>query len=219
MSATSTPLGSLFVVCAPSGTGKTSLVRALVSLLSNLKVSVSHTTRPQRPGERDGRDYYFVDQTEFQRMLSTDALLEHALVFDHQYGTSRKWVEETLQHGDAILEIDWQGARQIRKAFPGCVSIQVIPPSLATLEERLRRRGQDAEATISRRMAEAVREMADYAEFDYLIINDDFELALDRLQAVVLAERARVRRMRREHQELLCHLLGPALAAAEGDET
>lgn len=217
MSATSTPLGSLFVVCAPSGTGKTSLVRALVSLLSNLKVSVSHTTRPQRPGERDGRDYYFVDQTEFQRMLSTDALLEHALVFDHQYGTSRKWVEETLQHGDAILEIDWQGARQIRKAFPGCVSIQVIPPSLATLEERLRRRGQDAEATISRRMAEAVREMADYAEFDYLIINDDFELALDRLQAVVLAERARVRRMRREHQELLCHLLGPALAAAEGD--
>jgi len=218
MSATSTPLGSLFVVCAPSGTGKTSLVRALVSLLSNLKVSVSHTTRPQRPGERDGRDYYFVDQTEFQRMLSTDALLEHALVFDHQYGTSRKWVEETLQHGDAILEIDWQGARQIRKAFPGCVSIQVIPPSLATLEERLRRRGQDAEATISRRMAEAVREMADYAEFDYLIINDDFELALDRLQAVVLAERARVRRMRREHQELLCHLLGPALAAAEGDE-
>ncbi len=218
MSATSTPLGSLFVVCAPSGTGKTSLVRALVSLLSNLKVSVSHTTRPQRPGERDGRDYYFVDQTEFQRMLSTDALLEHALVFDHQYGTSRKWVEETLQHGDAILEIDWQGARQIRKAFPGCVSIQVIPPSLATLEERLRRRGQDAEATISRRMAEAVREMADYAEFDYLIINDDFELALDRLQAVVLAERARVRRMRREHQELLCHLLGPALAAAKGDE-
>ena len=218
MSATSTPLGSLFVVCAPSGTGKTSLVRALVSLLSNLKVSVSHTTRPQRPGERDGRDYYFVDQTEFQRMLSTDALLEHALVFDHQYGTSRKWVEETLQHGDAILEIDWQGARQIRKAFPGCVSIQVIPPSLATLEERLRRRGQDAEATISRRMAEAVREMADYAEFDYLIINDDFELALDRLQAVVLAERARVRRMRREHQELLCPLLGPALAAAKGDE-
>lgn len=218
MSATSTPLGSLFVVCAPSGTGKTSLVRALVSLLSNLKVSVSHTTRPQRPGERDGRDYYFVDQTEFQRMLSTDALLEHALVFDHQYGTSRKWVEETLQHGDAILEIDWQGARQIREAFPGCVSIQVIPPSLAALEERLRRRGQDAEATISRRMAEAVREMADYAEFDYLIINDDFELALDRLQAVVLAERARVRRMRREHQELLCHLLGPALAAAEGDE-
>ena len=217
MSATSTPLGSLFVVCAPSGTGKTSLVRALVSLLSNLKVSVSHTTRPQRPGERDGRDYYFVDQTEFQRMLSTDALLEHALVFDHQYGTSRKWVEETLQHGDAILEIDWQGARQIRKAFPGCVSIHVIPPALAPLEERLRRRGQDAEATISRRMAEAVREMADYAEFDYIIINDDFELALDRLQAVVLAERARVRRMRREHQELLCHLLGPALAAAEGD--
>ena len=213
MTGSSTHQGSLFVICAPSGAGKTSLVRALVSLLPNLHVSVSHTTRPSRPGERDGRDYYFVDHTEFQRMIEADDLLEHALVFDHHYGTSRKWVDGALRTGDAILEIDWQGARQIRAAFPRCVSIQIFPPSLSTLEERLRRRGQDAETTIARRMAEAVEEMADYREFDYLIINDDFETALSQLQAVVLAERARVKRMRDEHGALISHLLG----AVRGD--
>lgn len=200
-------IGSLFVICAPSGTGKTSLVRALASALPNLKVSVSHTTRKRRPGEREGHDYHFVEQAEFQRMVEADDLLEHALVFDHLYGTSRQEVADALTCGDAILEIDWQGARQIRQSYPHCISIQIFPPSLGTLEKRLRRRGQDADITIARRMSEAVEEMSDYTQFDYLIINDDFALALNQLQAVVMAERARVARMSERHRSLICHLL------------
>ena len=201
--------GSLFVICAPSGAGKTSLVRALVNeRLPELRVSVSHTTRARRPGEIEGRDYHFVSRADFQAMIAAGDLLEHALVYDHYYGTSRSWVLQGLADADVVLEIDWQGARQIRTAYPDCVSIQVIPPSLAALEDRLRRRGQDSEATIARRMQAAVEEMAHFAEFDFLIVNDDFEPALAQLHAIVLAERARLPRMRERHPTLLAQLLG-----------
>ncbi|MFT5389932.1 MAG: guanylate kinase [Gammaproteobacteria bacterium] len=202
--------GILFIVCAPSGAGKTSLVRALVNALPQISVSVSHTTRVRRPGEREGRDYYYVDHGEFERMIREERLLEHALVFDHYYGTSHEWVERALHTQDVILEIDWQGAQQVRKAFPYCVSVQVFPPSLAALEERLTRRGQDSGAIIDRRMSEAVEEMAHMGEFDYVVVNDEFEVALETLRAIVLSERARTPQIELTHEALIAQLLDPA---------
>ena len=198
----------LFIICAPSGAGKTSLVRALVKVLPDVSVSVSHTTRARRPGERDAQDYHFVTKPAFKAMIAGGDLLEHALVFDHYYGTSRSWVEETLATIDVLLEIDWQGARQIREAFPHSVSIQVFPPSLHALEERLRARGQDSTGAIRRRMNDAVEEMKHFHEFDYLVVNDDFERALTHLQSIVLAERARTPRELAANPELVAHLLG-----------
>jgi len=182
--------GSLFIVAAPSGAGKTSLVKALVKQDSNIKLSVSHTTRPARPGEVDGQDYWFVSQQQFAQMRDQGAFLESATVFDNSYGTSAQTIEQQLKQGfDVILEIDWQGAEQVRKNHTDSVSIFILPPSKATLEQRLRGRGQDDETIIARRMRDAENEMSHYIEFDYLIVNDDFDVALAELSAVISARR------------------------------
>lgn len=189
--------GTIFTVSAPSGAGKTSLVNALVGQEPQVALSVSHTTRPPRSGEEDGRDYHFVTPERFQAMVEQGAFLEHAEVFGNYYGTSEAAVEAQLAAGhDVILEIDWQGARQIRRLRPDCLSIFVLPPSRAVLEERIRGRGQDGEAVIARRMAAAQSEMSHYAESDYLIVNDDFYRALAELRAVIVAQR--VSRKRQE---------------------
>lgn len=200
--------GSLFIVSAPSGAGKTSLVRAMMERLGQVAFSVSHTTRAMRPGEQDGRDYHFVDTQVFEAMIAQGAFLEHARVFDNYYGTARTSVEAQLTAGmDVFLDIDWQGARQIRAAWPGVVSIFILPPSRAALESRLRGRGQDSDETISRRMRDAVSESAHYGEYDYLIINDDFPTALDELMVIVRAERLRLGFQARRHADLLSSLL------------
>lgn len=189
-SATAAVRGTLFVVSAPSGAGKTSLVRAMLEQDPLLTVSVSHTTRPRRSGETDGVNYHFVDRDRFETMLAGGAFLEHAEVFGNFYGTSAAWVEGTLEQGrDVILEIDWQGAAQIRARLPETVSIFVLPPSLAALEERLRGRGQDEDAVIRRRLAEARAEMAHHVDYDYLVVNDDFETAAADLLAIARAVR------------------------------
>jgi len=201
-------LGTLFVISAPSGAGKTSLVRALVAGLDNVQVSVSHTTRAPRPGERDGIDYHFVDAEKFRALLESSLFLEHAHVFGRDYGTSRPWVLEKLREGiDVILEIDWQGARQVRQALPDCVGIFILPPSRETLESRLRSRAQDSEEVIARRMDTARQEMEHYAEYDYLIVNDDFATALGELSCIMRARRLRRQAQAQRLAELLISLL------------
>ncbi len=200
--------GTLFIVSAPSGAGKTSLVKALVERLDHIRLSVSYTTRAPRPGEREGVDYHFVDEEAFRRMVREGAFLEHARVFDHFYGTSRTWIEERLRAGtDVVLEIDWQGARQVREAIPGAVGVFILPPSREVLEERLRGRGQDDEAVIARRMQDAVNEMRHYKEYDYLVINDVFDEALEQLTHIVHAARLRTPLQARRHAELILALL------------
>ena len=180
----------MFIVSAPSGAGKTSLVRRAVAELDDLAVSVSHTTRPMRPGETDGVDYRFVDRDAFAAMVDDDRFLEYAEVFGNFYGTSVDAVQACLARGeDVILEIDWQGAKQVRKKLEDVVSIFVLPPSRAVLLERLRARGSDPEAVIERRTAEAVVEMQQYHRADYLIVNDDFDKALAELKSVIVAHR------------------------------
>ncbi|HKJ75928.1 MAG TPA: guanylate kinase [Gammaproteobacteria bacterium] len=201
--------GTLFVVAAPSGAGKTSLLKALLEATPGLTVSVSHTTRPPRPGEQDGVDYHFVDTARFEAMVAAGEFLEHARVFDNHYGTSRGAVQQRLDAGeDVVLEIDWQGARQVREQFPGCVGIFILPPSRGALEERLRGRGQDDEAVVARRMRDAESEMAHYDEFDYLVFNDDFGTALAELGAVVTASRLRLATQRQRHAQALRELVG-----------
>lgn len=178
--------GSLFVVAAPSGAGKTSLVNALLETDPRLALSVSHTTRPSRPGEVNGRHYHFVSEPEFQLMVNAGEFLEHACVFDHYYGTSRITVAEQLEQGrDVILEIDWQGARQVRAAFPESCLIFIIPPSLETLRKRLSARGQDSDAVIQRRMRDAQAEISHWDEFDQLVVNDKFDTALEELLTII----------------------------------
>ncbi|MCB1746667.1 MAG: guanylate kinase [Gammaproteobacteria bacterium] len=199
--------GHLFVVSAPSGAGKTSLVRALVAARDGLRVSISHTTRARRDGEVDGVDYHFIEPDRFARMADAGEFLEHATVFDHSYGTSRAAVATLLDAGhDVMLEIDWQGARSIRAAAPDAISIFVLPPSLATLEARLRGRG-DAAAVIARRMRDAQREISHYPEYDYLVVNDDFDQALAALAAILdaTAQRREVQSLR--HAALLAELV------------
>ncbi|MDY6955876.1 MAG: guanylate kinase [Pseudomonadota bacterium] len=187
--------GNLFVIAAPSGAGKTSLVQALMAADPRLQFSVSHTTRRPRPGEENGRDYHFIDEDAFRRMVSECAFLEHAEVFGRSYGTSRAAVEERLTAGeDVILEIDWQGARQIRALVPACISIFILPPSRGELERRLRGRATDAPDAIEQRLALAVAEMRHYGEFEYLVVNDRFDEALSDLQAIVRAARCRTDR-------------------------
>jgi len=182
--------GILFVVSAPSGAGKTTLVKALRARMKGFAVSVSHTTRTQRPGEQHGLDYFFVERLEFERMVARGAFVEYARVFDNFYGTARETLETALAKGqDVMLEIDWQGARQIKTLIPACLSIFVLPPSRDTLAERLRGRGQDDEEIIARRMRDAISEMSHYAEYDYLIVNDDFEAALEEMRCIVIASR------------------------------
>ena len=201
-------LGTLYVIAAPSGAGKTSLVGALVESTPDIDVSVSHTTRPMRPGEQDGIHYHFTNVATFEKMIEEGAFLEHARVFDNYYGTSMANIEQELEAGrDVILEIDWQGAQQVRQQVPACVGIFILPPSREALEARLQGRGQDADEVIARRMRDAINEMSHYAEFDYLVFNDEFETALSDLQAIVLARRQRFAAQARRHAETLRALL------------
>ncbi|MCU0736219.1 MAG: guanylate kinase [Methylotetracoccus sp.] len=200
--------GCLFILSAPSGAGKTSLVDALRTAISDFAVSVSHTTRSRRPGEEHGRAYYFVGHSEFEAMIAEGAFLEYARVFDNYYGTAHRTIEARLDDGiDVLLEIDWQGARQVRTRVPECVSIFVLPPSRQSLEERLRARGQDDVETIARRMRDATSEMSHYAEYDYLVVNDDFEDAVEQLGSIILAHRLRAARQTARLAELIDSLL------------
>jgi guanylate kinase len=196
--------GRLFVIAAPSGAGKTSLVRALMEQVPTLRFSVSYTTRPKRPAELDGRDYFFVSREEFERMVAAGEFLEYARVFENYYGTSRQQVEESLASGqDLILEIDWQGAAQIRRAMPESVSVFILPPSRAELERRLRGRGTDSEEVIARRLGEAADDMKHWEEFDYVVVNDDFDRAVSELRGTVMEAGKAARRDRPGLAELV----------------
>jgi guanylate kinase len=200
--------GSLFIVAAASGTGKTSLVKALVDAMPGLGVSVSHTTRPIRPGEIDGVNYHFTAREEFVRMIGDGEFLEHAEVFGNLYGTSKQWVVEQLQQDrDVILEIDWQGAQQVRRLLPESIGIFILPPSLEALQSRLTGRGQDSPEVIANRLHEAQGDIAHYAEFDYLVVNDDFNAALADLKSVVRAARLSYRSQSVRQEVLIQRLL------------
>jgi guanylate kinase len=202
-----TRYGCLFVIAAPSGAGKTSLVRALMEREPSLRFSISYTTRKQRPNEIHGRDYFFVDKPEFEAMVARGEFLEHAQVFDNFYGTALAQVESSLAAGqDLILEIDWQGAQQIRARLPECHAVFILPPTRAELERRLRGRGTDAEDVIQRRLRDAASDMTHWSEFDYVVVNDDFERALMALQAIVRGRGAESRRDRPGLAELAAQL-------------
>jgi guanylate kinase len=178
--------GRLIVISAPSGAGKTSLVKALLARRPDLRLSVSHTTRKRRPTEAEGREYQFVSAPEFERLVAQGEFLEHARVFDNFYGTSRAYVEQQLAAGhDVLLEIDWQGARQVRSAMPQCVSVFVLPPARDALAQRLARRATDSAEVIARRLADAAADMSHYGEFDYVVVNDDFEQAVAELERII----------------------------------
>jgi guanylate kinase len=205
MSATT---GTLYIVSAPSGAGKTSLVKALVDAQPQVRVSVSHTTRAMRPGEVDGVNYHFVSREEFLARLERNEFLEHAEVFGNLYGTSQRWLEQTLAEGyDLILEIDWQGAQQVRRLMPQAKSIFILPPTQEALRQRLNNRGQDSDEIIEKRMREAVSEMSHYVEYDYLVINDDFAHALIDLQSIFRANQLRQPAQQQRHARLLSELL------------
>lgn len=199
-------LGTLFIISAPSGAGKTSLVSELLGQLDNIQVSISHTTRDSRPGEENGVNYHFVSQTQFETMVANGQFLEHAQVFGNHYGTSEAWVKNTLDQGiDVILEIDWQGAEQVRMKFARCKSIFILPPSKQALVERLQARGQDKAAVIEQRIAAATEEMSHYAEADFLVINDDFSVALQQLKSIITGQRCQM--PVQGHEKLLADLL------------
>ena len=200
--------GQLYIVAAPSGAGKTSLVKALHEHLSGIAVSVSHTTRAMRPGEENGVHYHFVDHTVFEPMVGEGEFLEHARVFDNFYGTAQSSVEVNLAAGqDVILEIDWQGAQQVRRVFPEALGIFILPPAREVLEARLRGRGQDDDTIIARRMRDATTEIQHYAEFDFLVINDVFEEALRELACIFRAQRLSFARSSVRHARLVKDLL------------
>jgi len=208
MMQSNSPQGTLYIFAAPSGAGKTSLVKALLDKSDGIEVSVSHTTRAPREGEVDGVNYHFTDIAAFNVMVNEGAFLEHAQVFDNLYGTARANIEQRLAAGvDVILEIDWQGARQVRQQFPDSLGVFILPPSRQALEDRLRGRGQDGDEVIARRMRDAESEMSHYAEFDYLVINDDFETALEELKAIITANRLRSPLQASRHGEMLNELL------------
>jgi guanylate kinase len=201
--------GRLFVIAAPSGAGKTSLVKALLESVPALRLSISYTTRARRPTELEGREYYFVDVPQFEELRARGALLESARVFDNLYGTSRAFVAGQLDAGhDVVLEIDWQGARQVRAALPECVSIFILPPSRAALAQRLAQRATDTPEVIARRLADSVADMTHYREFDYLVVNDDFASAVGELRRIVAGEAADLRSDRPQLEPLLAELLG-----------
>ena len=200
--------GTLYIVSAPSGAGKTSLVKALIDACDSIRVSVSHTTRAMRPGEIDGVNYHFVSHQQFGQMRDQGEFLEQAQVFDNFYGTSQRALEKTLAEGyDLILEIDWQGAQQVRKLMPQAQSIFILPPTQEALRQRLNNRGQDSEEIIERRMRDAVSEMSHYIEYNYVVINDDFATALDDLKAIFRANQLRQEAQQERHQPLLRELL------------
>lgn len=200
--------GNLYIVAAPSGGGKTSLVRNLIETLEHIEVSISHTTRAMRPGEQDGVDYFFVDEAEFIEMVNNNGFVEHARVFNHLYGTSVEQINKRLERGiDVVLDIDWQGAEQIRRTFESAVSIFIIPPSLDALKQRLMNRKQDKDDVITDRMIKAQDELSHYPEFDYLIVNDTFEHAATDLHSIVIANRLKMERQVNKQSKLLSFLL------------
>lgn len=200
--------GILYIVSAPSGAGKTSLVRQLIQQVADLKLSVSHTTRASRNGESEGLDYHFVSNEKFVEMNNRAEFLEHAQVFNHYYGTSELWVKDQLQSGqDVILEIDWQGATQVRRLMPEACSVFILPPSRRVLETRLRNRGTDSDEVIAQRLAEAKQEMSHYSEADYLIINDDFDTAVAQLQSIVVSNRTKIASQSVTNRETISELL------------
>ncbi|MDA7737347.1 guanylate kinase [Porticoccus sp.] len=200
--------GTLYIVSAPSGAGKTTLVGALLKNMPDIKASISHTTRPMRPGEKEGVNYHFVSEEMFLSLINKEAFLEHAQVFNHFYGTSKEWVEKTLSEGiDVILEIDWQGAEQIRDLIPESKSIFILPPSLEALEERLIKRGQDDPTVIKRRLAAAREEISHYMMADYLLINDGFDETLVEFNSIILHERLKLQSQKQKNLNLLNSLL------------
>jgi guanylate kinase len=200
--------GRLFVIAAPSGAGKTSLVKALMEREAQLRFSVSYTTRAPRPNEREGVDYHFVSVAEFERMVAAGEFLEHARVFDNYYGTALATVQRNLETGQQLLlEIDWQGARQVRERLPAAASIFILPPSRPSLEQRLRQRSTDSDAVIRRRLQDSVRDLSHWAEFDYVVVNDRFEVALADLHAIVSGQGEHLRAGRSEIRELTAELL------------
>ena len=203
--------GTLYIVAAPSGAGKSSLVNALLEREREIVLSISHTTRPPRPGDVDGEHYHFVNRGVFEHLVAHDAFLEHAEVFGNLYGTSRNAVEPLLAQGrDVLLEIDWQGARQVRKVMPDSVSIFILPPSREELERRLRTRAADSAVTIARRLAESREEIAHVNDFDYVVVNDEFADALNDLRSIVTTRRLRREAQARRHAALIADLLKPA---------
>jgi guanylate kinase len=203
--------GSIFLVVAPSGAGKSTLVNALLARDAEIGLSVSHTTRPARPGDRDGREYFFVTVEDFKARRARGEFLESAEVHGNFYGTSRVWIEERVRAGrDVLLEIDWQGARQVKQVFPHAVGVFILPPSIDALEQRLHKRGQDPAPVITRRLLAAGSEIAHAPEFDYVIINEDFDLALSQLTAIVTASRLRYASQAARHHALFVQLGIPA---------
>ena len=200
--------GTLYIVSAPSGAGKTTLVGALLKNMPDIKASISHTTRPMRPSEKEGVNYHFVSEEMFLSLINKEAFLEYAQVFNHFYGTSKEWVEKTLSEGiDVILEIDWQGAEQIRDLIPESKSIFILPPSLEALEERLIKRGQDDPTVIKRRLAAAKEEISHYMMADYLLINDGFDETLVEFNSIILHERLKLQSQKQKNLNLLNSLL------------
>lgn len=202
--------GTLYIVSAPSGAGKSSLISAMLETSPTyaMKVSVSHTTRTIRPGEQDGVHYHFVEKQHFETLITRGEFLEYAEVFGNYYGTSRVWIEENLNKGiDVFLDIDWQGGRQIRQLMPNAKSVFILPPSKDELERRLNARGQDSEEVIAKRMAEAKSEISHYTEYDYVIVNDDFDNALIDFKAILRAERLKQDKQADKHKSMLSALL------------
>jgi guanylate kinase len=200
--------GNLFIVTAPSGAGKSSLVKALLEADSGIQLSISYTTRAPRPGEENGVHYHFISVDEFREMLNRGDFLESAEVYGNYYGTSQPWIEDQIRAGqDLLLEIDWQGAAQVRKLFPDALSLFILPPSLAELQRRLEGRGQDSAEVIARRLAAAQEDIAQAYSFDYLVVNDDFNIALADIQAIVRARRLGIQNQMSSLQPLLKDLL------------
>lgn len=196
--------GNLYVIAAPSGTGKTTLVKSLVDILPSLTVSISYTTRAKRPGEMHGLNYYFIDKAEFEHMIAHGDFLEHATIFDSLYGTSKTWVEQTLARGtDVILEIDWQGHQQIKQLFPYAIGIFILPPALSDLEDRLIKRNQDHVDIIKKRLLDAKETVSHIEEFEYIVINDDFTQALHDLKIIIEAGRFLKKRQIANHTRLI----------------
>ncbi|RVU85834.1 guanylate kinase [Leucothrix sargassi] len=201
-------IGTLYIVSAPSGAGKTSLITAMLETIEGIKVSVSHTTRPMRDGEVDGQHYHFIDKATFEKDIEEGIFLEHANVFGNYYGTSHTAVNELLSKGiDVILEIDWQGAQQIRKLAPDTKSIFILPPSIDELENRLRLRNQDTNKVIAQRIAQAREDISHYTEYDHIVINKDFEKALTELKSIFISQRTQLEKLEKREPELLEQLL------------
>ncbi|HCJ97686.1 MAG TPA: guanylate kinase [Gammaproteobacteria bacterium] len=201
-------MANLFIIAAPSGCGKTSLVKALIEKVNNLCVSVSHTTRAQRPGEEHGKNYFFVSKEDFNEISNSNGFIESAQVFDNYYGSAKQTVKDLLKQGqDVILEIDWQGAQQVKQSFIDAIGIFILPPSISALEDRLTDRGQDDQSIIDRRMKDAVSEMQHFDEFDYLVINDDFNIALNDLTHIIYTQRLSLAQQTQQQQDLLKQLI------------